>query len=83
MLQEIRGVSENTTAGVTKLYKAFLEGKVPLFWRSKFDNYYGCLLLMESSMPQVMLAGKVAVVVGYGEVGKGVCLFLASPSLLR
>ncbi|KAF9446573.1 S-adenosyl-L-homocysteine hydrolase [Macrolepiota fuliginosa MF-IS2] len=81
-LNDIRGVSEETTTGVHHLYKAFREGrlKVPAInvndsvTKSKFDNYYGCRESLVDGIKRatdVMLAGKVAVVAGYGDVGKG------------
>jgi len=80
---DIRGLSEETTTGVHHLYKAFREGqlKVPAInvndsvTKSKFDNYYGCRESLVDGIKRatdVMLAGKVAVVAGYGDVGKGV-----------
>ena len=82
-LVDIRGLSEETTTGVHHLYKAFREGqlKVPAInvndsvTKSKFDNYYGCRESLVDGIKRatdVMLAGKVAVVAGYGDVGKGV-----------
>jgi adenosylhomocysteinase len=80
----IRGVSEETTTGVHRLYQ-MLEKKQLLFpafnvndsvTKSKFDNLYGCRhSLVDGIMraTDVMLAGKVAVVAGYGDVGKGCC----------
>lgn len=79
----IRGISEETTTGVHHLYKAFREGrlKVPAInvndsvTKSKFDNYYGCRESLVDGIKRatdVMLAGKVAVVAGFGDVGKGV-----------
>lgn len=81
-LQGIRGISEETTTGVHHLYKAFREGrlKVPAInvndsvTKSKFDNYYGCRESLVDGIKRatdVMLAGKVAVVAGFGDVGKG------------
>jgi adenosylhomocysteinase len=81
-LKDIRGLSEETTTGVHHLYKAFREGrlKVPAInvndsvTKSKFDNYYGCRESLVDGIKRatdVMLAGKVAVVAGYGDVGKG------------
>ncbi|KAF5380056.1 hypothetical protein D9615_006134 [Tricholomella constricta] len=81
-LQDIRGVSEETTTGVHHLYKAFREGKLKVpainvndsVTKSKFDNYYGCRESLVDGIKRatdVMLAGKVAVVAGYGDVGKG------------
>jgi adenosylhomocysteinase len=78
----IQGVSEETTTGVNRLYQMEQEGKL-LFpainvnnsvTKSKFDNIYGCRhLLVDGIMraTDVMLAGKVAVICGYGDVGKG------------
>jgi adenosylhomocysteinase len=85
MLKDIKGVSEETTTGVHHLYKAFREGrlKIPAInvndsvTKSKFDNYYGCRESLVDGIKRatdVMLAGKVAVVAGFGDVGKGVCL---------
>ena len=80
----IRGVSEETTTGVHRLYKMAEEGSL-LFpvvnvndsvTKSKFDNIYGCrhsLLDGLNRATDVMLGGKVALVCGYGEVGKGCC----------
>ncbi|EGO03534.1 hypothetical protein SERLA73DRAFT_158148 [Serpula lacrymans var. lacrymans S7.3] len=81
-LKGIRGVSEETTTGVHHLYKAFREGKLKVpainvndsVTKSKFDNYYGCRESLVDGIKRatdVMLAGKVAVVAGYGDVGKG------------
>lgn len=81
--QDIRGVSEETTTGVHHLYKAFRDGKLKVpainvndsVTKSKFDNYYGCRESLVDGIKRatdVMLAGKVAVVAGYGDVGKGV-----------
>jgi len=77
-----RGVSEETTTGVHRLYKMQQEGKllVPAInvndsvTKSKFDNLYGCRESLADGIKRatdVMLAGKVAVVCGYGDVGKG------------
>jgi len=80
--KDIRGVSEETTTGVTRLYQ-MAHNKTLLFpainvnnsvTKSKFDNIYGCRhSLVDGIMraTDVMLAGKVAVVFGYGDVGKG------------
>jgi adenosylhomocysteinase len=81
-LEGIRGISEETTTGVHNLYKMLREGKLktPSFnvndsvTKSKFDNLYGCresLLDGIKRATDVMIAGKVAVVAGYGDVGKG------------
>lgn len=78
----IRGLSEETTTGVHKLYKMFKEGtlKTPAInvndsvTKSKFDNLYGCRESLSDGIKRatdVMLAGKTAVVCGYGDVGKG------------
>src|SRR6202000_3486309 len=77
-----RGVSEETTTGVHRLYKMKEQGKllVPAinvndsFTKSKFDNLYGCRESLADGIKRatdVMVAGKVAVVCGYGDVGKG------------
>lgn len=79
----IRGLSEETTTGVHHLYKMFREGKLKVpainvndsVTKSKFDNYYGCRESLVDGIKRatdVMLAGKVAVVAGFGDVGKGV-----------
>jgi adenosylhomocysteinase len=79
----IRGVSEETTTGVHHLYKNFRNGtlKIPAInvndsvTKSKFDNLYGCRESLVDGIKRatdVMLAGKVAVVAGFGDVGKGV-----------
>ncbi len=84
ILPEIRGVSEETTTGVHRLYRMHQKGELlfPAFnvndsvTKSKFDNLYGCRhSLVDGIMraTDVMLAGKVAVVAGYGDVGKGCC----------
>ncbi|KAK0480881.1 S-adenosyl-L-homocysteine hydrolase [Armillaria novae-zelandiae] len=81
-LKDIRGVSEETTTGVHHLYKAFREGKLKVpainvndsVTKSKFDNLYGCRESLVDGIKRatdVMLAGKVAVVAGFGDVGKG------------
>ena len=82
LVKEWRGVSEETTTGVHRLYKMQQEGKllVPAInvndsvTKSKFDNLYGCRESLADGIKRatdVMLAGKVAVVCGYGDVGKG------------
>jgi len=82
MEQNIRGVSEETTTGVHRLYQMQKKGEL-LFpainvndsvTKSKFDNLYGCrhsLVDAINRATDVMLAGKIAVVAGYGDVGKG------------
>ena len=84
IVREIRGVSEETTTGVHRLEQMHARGEL-LFpainvndcvTKSKFDNIYGCRhSLVDGIMraTDVMLAGKVAVVAGYGDVGKGSC----------
>ncbi len=78
----IRGISEETTTGVHRLYEMFKKGtlKVPAInvndsvTKSKFDNLYGCRESLADGIKRatgVMFAGKVAVVAGYGDVGKG------------
>jgi adenosylhomocysteinase len=80
--KEWRGVSEETTTGVHRLYQMFEKGKllVPAInvndsvTKSKFDNLYGCRESLVDGIKRatdVMVAGKVAVVCGYGDVGKG------------
>jgi adenosylhomocysteinase len=81
---DIRGVSEETTTGVHRLYEMMKAGTL-LFpainvndsvTKSKFDNLYGCRHSLTDGIlraSDVMLAGKVAVVLGYGDVGKGCC----------
>jgi adenosylhomocysteinase len=82
MVKEWRGVSEETTTGVHRLYKMKEEGKllVPAInvndsvTKSKFDNLYGCRESLADGIKRatdVMVAGKVAVICGYGDVGKG------------
>ena len=79
---EVRGVSEETTTGVHRLYQMQEEGKLlfPAFnvndsvTKSKFDNLYGCRESLADGIKRatdVMIAGKVVVVCGYGDVGKG------------
>jgi adenosylhomocysteinase len=84
MGKAIQGVSEETTTGVKRLYEMTAKGEL-LFpainvndsvTKSKFDNLYGCrhsLIDGLNRASDVMLAGKVAVVCGYGDVGKGCC----------
>jgi adenosylhomocysteinase len=82
LAKEWRGVSEETTTGVHRLYKMFEQGKllVPAInvndsvTKSKFDNLYGCRESLADGIKRatdVMMAGKVAVICGYGDVGKG------------
>src|SRR5665213_1767266 len=82
LLKEIKGVSEETTTGVKQLDKYLADGtlKIPAInvndsvTKSKFDNLYGCRESLMDGIKRatdVMIAGKVAVVAGYGDVGKG------------
>ena len=82
-LAKIRGLSEETTTGVHHLYRMMREGKLKVpainvndsVTKSKFDNFYGCRESLVDGIKRatdVMLAGKVAVVAGFGDVGKGV-----------
>uniref|UniRef100_A0A673LI13 Adenosylhomocysteinase A-like n=1 Tax=Sinocyclocheilus rhinocerous TaxID=307959 RepID=A0A673LI13_9TELE len=82
LLAGIKGISEETTTGVHNLYKMLKKGelKVPAInvndsvTKSKFDNLYGCRESLIDGIKRatdVMIAGKVAVVAGYGDVGKG------------
>jgi adenosylhomocysteinase len=82
MTPEIKGVSEETTTGVHRLYQMMNENKLlfPAFnvndsvTKSKFDNLYGCRESLADGIKRatdIMLAGKVVVVCGYGDVGKG------------
>jgi adenosylhomocysteinase len=82
VVPEVRGVSEETTTGVHRLYQMQEEGKLlfPAYnvndsvTKSKFDNLYGCRESLADGIKRatdVMIAGKVAVVCGYGDVGKG------------
>ena len=82
IVKDWKGVSEETTTGVHRLYKLQEQGKllVPAFnvndsvTKSKFDNLYGCRHSLIDGLNRaidVMIAGKVAVVCGYGDVGKG------------
>jgi adenosylhomocysteinase len=80
--ENIQGVSEETTTGVRRLYQMQKEGKLPFaafndndsVTKSKFDNLYGCRESLVDGIKRatdVMVAGKVALVCGYGDVGKG------------
>ncbi|MDF1819378.1 MAG: adenosylhomocysteinase [Immundisolibacteraceae bacterium] len=82
LLDDVRGLSEETTTGVHRLYEMMKEGslKVPAInvndsvTKSKFDNLYGCRESLVDGIKRatdVMIAGKIAVVCGYGDVGKG------------
>ncbi|MHA6317564.1 adenosylhomocysteinase [Altererythrobacter sp. CAU 1778] len=81
-VKNIKGVSEETTTGVMRLYQIAKQGKLPFpainvndsVTKSKFDNLYGCKESLVDAIRRatdVMLAGKVACVAGYGDVGKG------------
>ncbi len=82
LMDGVRGISEETTTGVMRLYEMAKEGrlKVPAInvndsvTKSKFDNLYGCRESLVDGVKRatdVMIAGKIAVVCGYGDVGKG------------
>jgi len=82
LLKDVRGISEETTTGVHRLNEMAREGKLltPAFnvndsvTKSKFDNLYGCRESLIDGIKRatdVMIAGKIGVVVGYGDVGKG------------
>jgi len=82
LVQYIQGISEETTTGVHRLYERVAKGTLPVpainvndsVTKSKFDNKYGCKESLVDAIRRatdVMLAGKVAVVGGYGDVGKG------------
>jgi adenosylhomocysteinase len=82
LIQHVRGISEETTTGVHRLYERMANGTLPLpcinvndsVTKSKFDNKYGCKESLVDAIRRatdVMMAGKVAVVAGYGDVGKG------------
>jgi adenosylhomocysteinase len=82
LLKDVRGISEETTTGVHRLYEMMKEGSllVPCInvndsvTKSKFDNLYGCRESLVDGIKRatdVMIAGKICVVLGYGDVGKG------------
>ena len=82
LVHNIRGISEETTTGVHRLYERVGKGTLPLpcinindsVTKSKFDNKYGCKESLVDAIRRatdIMMAGKVAVVAGYGDVGKG------------
>ncbi len=82
VLKTLRGVTEETTTGVHRLYQMEKEGRLPFpainvndsVTKSKFDNLYGCRESLVDGIKRatdVMVAGKIAVVCGYGDVGKG------------
>ena len=81
-LQHIQGVTEETTTGVHRLYQMQERGELPFpainvndsVTKSKFDNLYGCRESLVDGIKRatdVMIAGKIAIVAGYGDVGKG------------
>ena len=89
LVKDIKGLSEETTTGVHRLYERMKNGTLPMpainvndsVTKSKFDNKYGCRESCVDSIRRatdLMLAGKVAVVAGYGDVGKGSAASLAS-----
>ncbi|WP_018613910.1 adenosylhomocysteinase [Segetibacter koreensis] len=88
LIQHIKGLSEETTTGVHRLYERMANGTLPIpainvndsVTKSKFDNKYGCKESLVDAIRRatdVMMAGKVAVVGGYGDVGKGSAASLA------
>ena len=90
-IREIRGVTEETTTGVKRLYQMAKDGRLAFaainvndsVTKSKFDNLYGCRESLVDAIKRatdVMIAGKIAVVCGYGDVGKGCCQALRALS---
>jgi len=82
LVKDIKGISEETTTGVRRLYERMKNGTLPIpainvndsVTKSKFDNKYGCRESCVDAIRRatdIMIAGKVAVVAGYGDVGKG------------
>ncbi len=82
LVPNVKGISEETTTGVHRLYDRMKEGTLPMpainvndsVTKSKFDNKYGCKESLVDAIRRatdIMMAGKVAVVAGYGDVGKG------------
>lgn len=82
IVKNLKGITEETTTGVHRLYERMQQGKLPVaainvndsVTKSKFDNKYGCRESCVDAIRRatdVMIAGKVAVVAGYGDVGKG------------
>jgi adenosylhomocysteinase len=89
MLKDVKGISEETTTGVHRLYEMMKAGKLKVpainvndsVTKSKFDNLYGCRESLVDGIKRatdVMMAGKVAVVAGFGDVGKGSAASLRS-----
>jgi adenosylhomocysteinase len=92
LVKNIRGISEETTTGVHRLYDRMKNGTLPVpafnvndsVTKSKFDNKYGCRESLVDAIRRatdLMLAGKVAVVCGYGDVGKGSAESLANSNM--
>jgi adenosylhomocysteinase len=92
LVKSLRGISEETTTGVHRLYERVKNGTLPVpafnvndsVTKSKFDNKYGCRESLVDAIRRatdIMLAGKVAVVCGYGDVGKGCAESLANSSM--
>ncbi|MEE6186919.1 adenosylhomocysteinase [Niabella digestorum] len=88
LVPHVKGISEETTTGVHRLYERMAKGTLPIpainvndsVTKSKFDNKYGCKESLVDAIRRatdIMLAGKVAVVGGYGDVGKGSAASLA------
>jgi len=88
LIQHVKGISEETTTGVHRLYERVAKGTLPMpainvndsVTKSKFDNKYGCKESLVDAIRRatdIMLAGKIAVVGGYGDVGKGSAASLA------
>lgn len=82
LLKDLRGITEETTTGVHRLYQMHKEGKLAVpainvndsVTKSKFDNLYGCRESLADGLKRatdIMVAGKIVVVAGYGDVGKG------------
>ncbi len=89
LLKQVKGISEETTTGVHRLYEMVKQGKLKVpainvndsVTKSKFDNLYGCRESLIDGIKRatdVMIAGKIAVVCGYGDVGKGCAQALRS-----
>jgi len=92
LIQQLKGISEETTTGVHRLYERMNKGTLPVpainvndsVTKSKFDNKYGCRESLVDAIRRatdLMLAGKVAVVCGYGDVGKGSAESLANANV--
>src|SRR5690606_17808152 len=82
VVKDLKGVSEETTTGVHRLYQMFEAGELLIpainvndsVTKSKFDNLYGCHESLADGIKRatdVMIAGKVVVILGFGDVGKG------------